>query len=233
MKLAAVLFLAACGAAQQPQPTGVNGYTGAAEHHDEKALAIEASAHSVGGAPTYACGDTVLADQTTSAGERIDLATPCFDVTEEAGNHARFEAHRERAEAARDRKIAANLAEAELHSCKGIPEREREHSPFAHRSAIASVTPQPHGVAIAFKPVNGLSAAWMERAIQCHQARFAALGNPIDYLPGDPTLVPGAHVSVTAEGKVLTVLIETPDADGSALALQRAQELVATEAASN
>lgn len=233
MKLAAVLFVVACAPATQPQPTGVNGYTGAAVHHDEKALAIESSAHTVGGAPTFACGDTVLQDQTTSAGERLDMAVPCFDVTEEATNHARFEAHRERAEAAKDRKLAANLAEAELHSCKGIPEREREHSPFAHRSAIASVTPVPHGVSIAFKPVNGLSAAWMERAIQCHQARFAALGNPSDYLPGDPTLVPGAHVSVTGSGKVLTVLIETPDADSSALALQRAQELTATESASN
>ena len=129
MKIAAVLFLAACGAAQQPQPQGVTARLDAASVHEAKAAEIQEASTGVHGTPTYACGDTVLADQTTSGGERLALATPCFDVGEEATVHARYVSSHERAQAAQDRAVAANLSESLLLSCKGIPEREREHSP--------------------------------------------------------------------------------------------------------
>ena len=182
---------------------------------------------------TYACGDTVLADQTTSGGERLDLTVPCFDVTDESAVHHRYAADPARQSATKDEKIVANLAATELHSCHGIPEREREHSAFTHKHAIASVSPRKGGVLIAFKQTAGLTAQWMERDIQCHQARFATLGQPASYLPDDPTLVPGAHVTVTERDHRIEVLIETPDADSAQLALQRAQDLLAPAAASN
>jgi hypothetical protein len=62
-----------------------------------------------------------------------------------------------------------------------------EHSPFAHRQEIAEIIPhrergQIRGVRIVFKPVVGLSPAWMEQAIACHRARFERLGEPPTYL---------------------------------------------------
>ena len=166
------------------------------------------------------------------------MATPCFDVTEEAAVHQHILANREYAAAKQDRQIAANLVATELHSCHGIPEQEREHSPFAHKRAIAQITAHREGnairgVRIMFKPIAGLTAQYLERAIQCQQARYATLGQPIGYMPEDPTLVPGAHVTVTQYGTNIEVLVETPDSDAGALALQRAQDLIAPAAASN
>jgi hypothetical protein len=227
MKLAALLgVLVGCASAQQPQPSG----SAAERSHEAKAMHRDRAdrlAH--GNPPTYACGDTVLADQTTSGGERLDLAMPCFDVTDETAIHQRVGA--DPAPLPHDGQLAANLAETELHSCHGIPEHEREHSPFAHRRSIAEVAPRRDGVAITFKPVAGLTAAWLERDIQCHQARFTALGQPAGYLPDDPTLVIGAHVTVTEIDHRLVVVVETPDADAAQLALQRARDLVAPAAA--
>jgi hypothetical protein len=227
MKIAAVLgVLVGCASAQQPQPSGA----AAARSHEAKAMQRDrADRLAYGNPPTYACGDTVLADQTTSGGERLDLSLPCFDVTDETGIHPRVAG--DLPPPPQDRQLAANLAETELHSCHGIPAREREHSPFAHRRSIAEVAPRRDGVAITFKPVEGLTAAWLERAIQCHQARFAALGQPGGYLPDDPTLVTGARVTVTEIDHRLVVLVETPDADAAQLALQRARDLVAPAAA--
>lgn len=228
MKIAAVLgVLAGCAAAQQPEPQGV----AAERSHEAKAMRRDHDARIAhGNPPTYSCGDTVIADQTTSGGERLDLTIPCFDVTEESAIHQRFTADPV-TPPPHDRQLAANMAETELHSCHGIPEREREHSPFAHRRAIAAVAPHAGGVEITFKPVSGLSASWMERDIQCHQARFAALGQPAGYLPDDPTLVPGAHVTVTERDHKIVVLVETPDPDAASLALQRARDLLAPVAA--
>ena len=89
---------------------------------------------------------------------------------------------------------------------------------------------QKNGVKITFKTVSGLSANWLERDIQCHQARFAALGGPASYLPDDPSLVNGAHVEVTDMNGKLTVEITTPDPDAAKLAQDRAKDLVAPAA---
>ncbi len=232
MKLAAVLVVASCASAQQSQPTTVEGNLHAADTHEAKAMERDRQARIAGGNPeTFNCGDTVIADQTTTGGERLDFATPCFDVTEEAAVQERFAAQREATEAKQDRQMAANLAETELHSCHGIQAHEREHSPFAHKRAIEAVAPAGNGVRIIFKPIAGLTAQWLESDIKCHQARYATLGQPIGYMPDDPTLVPGAHVTVTERARHIEVLVETADADSGQLALQRARDLVAPAAA--
>jgi hypothetical protein len=236
-KIAAILFVAACASAQQPQPVGYAEHMHAAETHEAKAMQLDKKAR-ITEAPvrTYNCGDTVLADQTTVGGERLELATPCFDATEETAVHEHWAAEHERNEAKRDRQAAANLVETELHSCQGIPERERQHSPFAHKSSIASVEAyreggKLRGVRISFKPVRGLTAEWLERDIQCQQARYATLGQPADYLPRDPTLVPNAHVGVSDVDHHIEVLVIAPDGDSGQLAFQRAQDLLAPAAA--
>lgn len=192
------------------------------------------------GAPTsgvrsYQCGDAVLNDQITTGNERLTTFIPCWDMEEEA-EHARQNRVPD-PEIARAREThRGELAAAELVHCKGIPERELTHSPFSHRRSIAEVIPHRRegeikGVRIQFRPVPGLTAAWMRKAIACHQARYASLGRPPGYLPEDPTLVEGAEVRVIEHAGAVQVFVTTPEATAGRIAFERANELLHPKAA--
>ena len=210
----------------------------AADRHDEVA---DADRRSVASPDTpvnpgdYQCGDVDMSDQLTSGGKPIIPAgahmVPCWNPTEEHAERQRLAADREHRRAQQERRAAANLIEAEVEACHGITPAEVEHSPFAHRQEIAEVIPhrergEIRGVRVVFKPVLGLSPAWMEQAIACHHARFERLGEPADYLSDDPTLVAGAVATVSLHGGHLEVLIETRDDVAAHVALARAQDLV-------
>jgi hypothetical protein len=184
---------------------------------------------------TYRCGDTTLNDQLTSGTERITSWVPCWDQDDEIALTQRKNVMRI-AEPAPEREQAVALARAELTSCRGIPKGELDHSPFAHRRAIAQVIPhrrggQIHGARIVLKPVPGLTAEYMRRAIACHQARFAVLGKPASYLPDDPTLVEGAEVDVSELRGHLEVFVRSDSDVAGTVAYARAQDLVRTRTA--
>ena len=183
----------------------------------------------------YQCGDAGPPgwnDQLTSGGERlVPQVIPCWDPAEEIAERHRVAAARERQRARAERRVAADLVETELAACRGISPDEVEHSPFAHKKAIAEVIPHREagvvrGVRIVFKPVLGLTANWMQRAIACHRARFERLGEAPTYLSDDPTLVRGATTTVTDHNGRLEVLVVTRDDVAAAVALDRAEGLV-------
>lgn len=188
-----------------------------------------------GGASTYQCGDAVLNEQITTGSEPLTTFIPCWDMEEEA-EHARQHRARESALVRARETHRGALAAAELVHCKGIPERELTHSPLSHRRAIAEVVPHRRGgklegVRILFRPVPGLTADWMRRAIACHQARHASLGRPDNYLPEDPTLVAGAEIRVLEHAGAVQVFVSTPDATAGRIAFERANELLHPKAA--
>jgi hypothetical protein len=177
-----------------------------------------------------------MSDQLTSGGERLVPVVPCWDPAEEIAERHRVAARREVQLARDERRAATKLVEAEIAACRGISPEEVEHSPFAHKKAIADVVPHSEGgvirgVRIVWKPVLGLSAAWMRQAIACHRARFERLGEPATYLSDDPTLVPGVTATVTDHGGRLEVLIESRDDVSAHVALARAKDLVSPRTA--
>ena len=189
------------------------------------------------GPDAYACGDSVLADQVTSGGERLITMLPCWDRSEEAAAHERYEQDRKLSEAKREQLASGQEppavpgAGAALAACKRIPTRELEHSPFAHRKEIAQVIAhrdggEIRGVRILFKQVPGLTADWMRDAIACHHARFTLLSNRAVDLSIDPTLVDGARVSVLEHGHQVEVLVVTDTAATGQLAYDRAQDIL-------
>jgi len=201
-----------------------------AEHHDKAAAELPRAQSP----ENYACGDSVLNDQQTTGAEPITSWMPCWDPEEEALEAHRSAAAHERRTAREERAQAVALARIELASCRGIPPRELAHSPLVHRKAIAEViahdeSGEPRGVHIIFKPVAGLNARWMERAIACHRARAAVLGQ--EGGSPDPTLVPGAEVTVTEDRGRVHVYIHTADSDSGALALSRARALAGSQTA--
>ena len=212
-------LLGACGAAPvDRRPTTEQVSRGAVE------------APIPGGTVTYYCGDIVLNDQLTTGGSRITSWLPCWQIHEVASTQREGEP----ATPKPDRAQAAALARAELAHCRGIPASELDHSPFA-RAAFENIVPYRqrgvlHGVRIVFKPARGLTAASMKRAIACHRARYAALGNPATYLPEDPTLIEGAVAAVTQRGDRVEVLVRSDSEVIGTIALARARELLSRTA---
>jgi hypothetical protein len=231
------LVCAACGSgagAAKPTHPDERGYADrmldAQEHdrraaeHDRAAAGVEASHSTL----SYACGDPVLNDQLTSGGTKVTTWQPCFDVTEEGAIDQRYAAEHERDLAARERHSATALVRAEVAACQGVPERERDHSAFAHRSEIADVIPhreagQVRGVWVVFKPVVGMTADWLRRDIACQHARWAVLGKPPAMAATDPTLVAGAQAQVFDRHDHLEVLVLTDSTDAGQMALARAR----------
>ena len=232
------ILAAACARSNEPLARHPRGYAAqmqSADAHAERAdqhrqaARVPDSARSPG--ERYNCGDTALIDQATSGGERLMPVVPCWDVAEESAEHQRYLAAREDRIARTERRAATAMVEAELAACRGMSEREREHSPFAHRKEIAAVIPHREsgvirGVRIVFTPVPGLTESWMRQAIACHRARFERTGEPAGYLPDDPTLVAGSITTVDMRSGRLEVLIETSDATSTRIVLDRARALV-------
>jgi hypothetical protein len=141
--------------------------------------------------------------------------TSMVNPTEKYRRHA--EEHRRLA--AEHRAAAKTLREAEVRTCMGISPADRDESLFDHVEDIARVEPlhggvsrylkEPwtEGVVVTFKPVAGMSVAWLQRVVDCQLARNAVLGN---YLPEfeQCLLVPRgvrATVEQVADGFAVTV----------------------------
>ena len=79
---------------------------------------------------------------------------------------------------------------------------------------------------VVFKPVPGLTAAYMRKAIACQQARFAFAGMPASFMPEDPTLLDNTKATVFERGGHLEVLITTESDVEGAVSFARAQDLL-------
>jgi hypothetical protein len=234
-------LLAACGGAPQrtlQPPRGYAAHMAAADDHDAAADAQDhAAAEARAGQATAQprCGApvvSVIADQTTSGGERIGSWVPCWTVEREAADRHHAEAVKLRQEAHVDRAIARNLVAVEREFCAVLTPDELTHTPFWHREDIDAVTPyveddRVRGVRVRFKPVVGLTPQWLRAAILCHQARAATLGHPPTYLDYDPTLVVGVHVVVNPRGDATEVLVRAEDDGAAAIVGARANALLA------
>jgi hypothetical protein len=240
-QLALVIAAVGCGGSQPLPRTELHGYAARLEAADRADQLADVHRRAAGPPDTlvnpdnYQCGDVDLDEQLTSGGKPLMKfgahSVPCWNPVEEHAQRQRLAAERLHRRAQAERQAAASLIEAEVAACRGISPAEVEHSPFAHRQEIADVVPhrergEIRGVRIVFKPVVGLSPAWMEQAIACHRARFERLGEPPSYLADDPTLVAGAVTTVSLHRGHLEVLVETRNDVAAHVALARGQDLV-------
>jgi hypothetical protein len=148
------------------------------------------------------------------------------------------DAERHQKAAADHRAASRALGDAERAACRGIAALDRDMSPFDHRDEISSVEPltaktspasEPRimGAVVAFRPLPRMSAVSLQRIVDCHLARNAAVGNKMPEMPYCPLVPRGVHakVSTTSTGLVVTI-----DSDDSASAMEvytRAKRLVA------
>jgi hypothetical protein len=125
--------------------------------------------------------------------------------------------HRKAAEA--HRKGSAALRDAEGKSCVGIAEDDRDQSPFHHAEDITRVdviggAGKPEtGVVVVFRAVPGMTEAGLQKVIDCHLARNAALGHQVPEMDACPLVPKGARAKVakTADGFSVTIDADSPD----------------------
>ena len=141
--------------------------------------------------------------------------------------------------AAAHRAGARALVDAEARACQGVSEADRDISPFFHREAIVEVKPLPRergggerkveeglaGATIVLLPASGVTAERLERIVQCHIARNAALGNDMPEMPYCPLVPKGVSANVTSTGNGFAVTIMAQDQATAAEVLRRAQAL--------
>ncbi len=160
-----------------------------------------------------------------------------------AGHASEAEHHRELA--SKHREASDALRTAESSACSGVPEEDRDLSPFGHGGDIRSVSPlqedvrmgkgtstRAAGAEVVFRAVPGLTAEWLQRVVDCHLARNAAIGHEASAaeMPLCPLTLRGAQARVRSVGDGFAVAIRSDDAVASKEILKRAEALQSSAA---
>jgi hypothetical protein len=153
---------------------------------------------------------------------------------------SRADEERHRALAAEHRAAASALVAAEEHACIGLDEDTRDASPFMHRADVASVDELTEevrvghsvlhrtvGATIVFRAVRGMTAEWLQRAVDCHLARNAALGHEVPEMPDCPLVPRDVTARVRSTGNGFAVDVRSDDRASAEEVLRRARALVA------
>jgi hypothetical protein len=165
---------------------------------------------------------------------------PCWSSTVNPTAAHVAEAERHRKLAAEHRAASQALRDAEARACIGLTDADRDMSPFAHREDIASVQElvtkstggksqfsRKTGALVVIRAVPGLTQQWLQRVIDCHLARNAALGHDLAEMPHCPLVPNGVTASVAPTETGFAVSVQSDDPVVAQEILQRAQSLVA------
>jgi hypothetical protein len=115
---------------------------------------------------------------------------------------------------------------------------DRDISPFYHREDIESVTPlvveqksgkgvitKEVGATVVFRAVPGLTAEWLQRVVDCHLARAAAVGHDMPEMTYCPLVPKGVKATVTSTGNGFAVNVSAEDSATIAEISKRAKAL--------
>ncbi len=149
----------------------------------------------------------------------------CWTSSVNPSEQHKKDAERHRELAAKHRAASAALVSAEQQACEGLSEQDRDMSPFYHREDISSVSvleesvqtgkaavKKTTGAKIEFKAAEGMTAEWLQRVVDCHLARAAAMGHnmpEMDYCPLVPKDVK-ATVASTGAGFAVNITSDDP-----------------------
>ena len=76
-------------------------------------------------------------------------------------------------------------------------------------SAGKATTQEIVGAIVEFRAVPGLTAEWLQRMVDCHIARNAALGHDVPEMPDCPLVPKGASAQVASTGAGFSVAIRS------------------------
>ncbi|MGH1347612.1 MAG: hypothetical protein ACRBN8_39005 [Nannocystales bacterium] len=148
-------------------------------------------------------------------------STYCFDTWSNPSSEHAKEAKKHRVIAEQHRKASEALRKAEERSCVGIPQRDRDVSPFLHVGDISRVERVSEERAsgtyeVEFSRVPGLDAQAMQRLLDCHIARNAVVGQEPAGMESCPLVPTGVEASVEPRGTGILVRIEVVGKESAA-----------------
>jgi hypothetical protein len=218
----------ACGPAAGTEPHAMS-----ASDHEAMASQEEKSSETHG----------VQYDPAASATKKscsVGKGAACWtSTTNPTAEHEKDAAHH-RELAAQHRAGSEALRNAEASACSGVPEEDRDESPFDHPGDIRSVSPlredirmgksstaRVAGAEVIFAAVPGMTAEWLQRVVDCHLARNAAIGHETaaGEMPHCPLTLRGAQAKVRSVGDGFVVAIRSDDTAASEEILHRAESL--------
>ncbi len=148
------------------------------------------------------------------------------------------DAERHRELAAEHRAASSALVEAEQRACAGLSPDERDISPFYHREDITSVSvleepvrlgrqagKRKAGARIVFRAEPGMTVEWLQRVVDCHLARNAALGHDVPEMAYCPLVPEGVKARVHPMGGGFAVDVTSDDASTVKEIIRRAEML--------
>lgn len=213
LTLSFLLGACACGHAAGTQPNDMS----AAEH---RAAADREDGH--------AANRGQDPDERCDAGKGRVCWTPTTNPTAEE-HHQRAAEHRAASRA---------LQDGEARACSGIEQADRDMSPFAHGADIRSVTQlreetgigrnkslRDAGATVVFRATPGLTAEWLQRVVDCHLARSAAVGHDMPEMAYCPLVPAGAKAQVRSVGDGFAVDVRADEPEAAAEIWRRAQGL--------
>jgi hypothetical protein len=218
----------ACGASAGTQPHAMSSAEHEAASHQE---AQSATAHQAQFDP--AAGTTKKCGLKGARGF-------CWKSEENpTAEHERDAAHH-RELAAQHRAAGQSLNASETQSCSGLAEDDKDLSPFMYGEDIRAVTPlreevpvgktkntRTAGAEITFFAIPGLTAEWLQRVVDCHLARNAAIGH--ETASAEMTYCPltlrGVTAKVRSTGDGFAVAVRSDDDATAQEILRRAESL--------
>jgi hypothetical protein len=140
-----------------------------------------------------------------------------------------------RATAQARRSMSPALREAEDTACAGLSDEDRDVSPFFYRRDIVDVLPlrapggevpgRIVGAVVTFRRIEGLTAERLQRLVDCHAARAAALAYAAPEMQWCPLAVRGVVASVAVTERGLDVRLTASEPNAAAETYARAQAL--------
>lgn len=213
---------------------GARPHDMSAAHHEATAGAHER------GAEAHRRGYVPESRAASSRCDRSGTSRPpiCWaSIENPTAKHLRL-AEDHRRSAAAHRAASQALRDAEVRACAGLADEDRDTSPFDRREDIAVVEPLHEqvgtpklprtkvvGAIVTFRAVPGLTTEWLQRVVDCHLARNAALGHVVPETPDCPLVPEGVTARVSSTGTGFAVAIRGSSETSAREVLERAQRL--------
>ena len=219
--------------------SGCGGTTAGAQPHDMSQAQHEAMA-----SQEESTAAAHSEQYNPSATEQKEECTPtkraCWTSITNPTDQHKEDAEKHKKMAADHRAAAQALRDAETQACAGLPDEDRDMSPFDHREDIAEVKEhvddvrvgrstqkKTTGADIVFRAVPGLTAEWLQRVVDCHIARASAVGNAMPEMSYCPLMLKKVKATVTSTGSGFAVAVTSDDTETVKEIIKRANALVA------
>jgi hypothetical protein len=165
---------------------------------------------------------------------RDEADLPCWteDRNPTQAHLAAAERHRKAAAELRARSQA--LRDAEARACVGLPDQDRDMSPFTHTQDIVDIQPVEvrsesgkveRGAVFTFGPVGGLSIGSLQRLLDCQLARNEAMGHALTDMDSCPLVPPNVSATVHQTPVGFAVVVTSIDKTSAAEIWRRADAL--------